>query len=169
MTESAERVVDRTQKLVSGAIVSSRAMRAVRIHRFGGLEVIVHEELPRPVPAQGQVLVRVKAAGVGPWDARIRSGGVLVSAVDQPDPAKAAQRGIPGVFFLVAVSAGGVMRIGELLDAGQLRTNVGDVRPLCEARLAHEMRAGRPHKPGDIVLAVEARMLEAVSPSRLGT
>jgi NADPH:quinone reductase-like Zn-dependent oxidoreductase len=153
MTESAERVVDRTQKLVSGAIVSSRAMRAVRIHRFGGLEV----------------LVRVKAAGVGPWDARIRSGGVLVSAVDQPDPAKAAQRGIPGVFFLVAVSAGGVMRIGELLDAGQLRTNVGDVRPLCEARLAHEMRAGRPHKPGDIVLAVEARMLEAVSPSRLGT
>ena len=74
MTESAGKVFDRREESVSVAEVSSPAMRAVRIHRFGGVEAIVHEELPRPIPAQGQVLVRVKAAGVGPWDAWIRSG-----------------------------------------------------------------------------------------------
>jgi NADPH:quinone reductase-like Zn-dependent oxidoreductase len=61
----------------------SRAMRAVRVHRFGGLEAIVYEEVSRPVPAEGQVLVRVKAAGVGPWDAWVWSGK---SALPQPLP-----------------------------------------------------------------------------------
>jgi NADPH:quinone reductase-like Zn-dependent oxidoreductase len=47
----------------------TRRMHAVRVHQFGGLEAIVYEEVSRPVPGAGQVLVRVKAAGVGPWDA----------------------------------------------------------------------------------------------------
>jgi NADPH:quinone reductase-like Zn-dependent oxidoreductase len=42
-------------------------MRAARIHSFGSPEVIVLEEMPKPVPAAGEVLVRIKAAGVGPW------------------------------------------------------------------------------------------------------
>jgi NADPH:quinone reductase-like Zn-dependent oxidoreductase len=41
-------------------------MRAARIHSFGSPEVIVLEEMPKPVPAAGEVLVRIKAAGVGP-------------------------------------------------------------------------------------------------------
>jgi NADPH:quinone reductase-like Zn-dependent oxidoreductase len=49
-------------------------MRATRIHRFGPPEVIAIEELPRPVPGPDQVLVRVEAAGVGPWDAWVRAG-----------------------------------------------------------------------------------------------
>lgn len=333
MTESAEKVFEPREESVSGDNVSSPAMRAVRIHEFGGVEVIVDEELPRPIPAQGQVLVRVKAAGVGPWDAWIRngksvlpqplpltlgsdlsgvvesvgpgvsgvqrgdevygvtnarftgawadyaiaeaamiapkperltyveaasvpvvastawqmvfdhgqvdetkrvlvqggagnvgsyavqlakwagaevvatartddvdyvytlgadrvidtntmrfeeevtdsdvvidtiggdvidrsfavlrSGGVLVSAVGPPDQDKATQRGVRAVFILVAVSSGGLMRIGELFDAYQLRTNVGEVLPLYDARLAHEMLAGKPHRPGKIVLSVD--------------
>src|SRR5579871_334409 len=47
-------------------------MKAARIHRFGPPEVIVIDDLPVPVPAADQVLVRVKCAGVGPWDALIR-------------------------------------------------------------------------------------------------
>jgi len=86
----------------------------------------------------------------------LRPGGVLVSAVGQPDQDKAAQRGVRAVFFLVAVSSGGLIRIGELLDAGRLRTNVGEVLPVCDARMAHEMPAGKPHKAGKIVLAVDA-------------
>src|SRR6478609_3908531 len=47
-------------------------MIAARIHEFGPPSVIVIEELPRPAPGHGEVLVRVAAAGVGPWDALIR-------------------------------------------------------------------------------------------------
>lgn len=49
-------------------------MKAVRVHEFGGLEAIVLEEVERPAPGDGEVLVRVRAAGVGPWDAWVRSG-----------------------------------------------------------------------------------------------
>jgi NADPH:quinone reductase-like Zn-dependent oxidoreductase len=49
-------------------------MKAARIHNFGGPEVIVLEDIPRSIPATGEILVRVAAAGVGPWDALIREG-----------------------------------------------------------------------------------------------
>jgi NADPH:quinone reductase-like Zn-dependent oxidoreductase len=58
-------------------------MKAVRIHRFGGPEVLSYEEVPRPNPGEGQVMVRLKAAGVGPWDSWVRSGQ---SALPQPLP-----------------------------------------------------------------------------------
>lgn len=40
-------------------------IKAVRIHQFGGLEDIMYEEVSPPAPGKEQVLVRVKAAGVG--------------------------------------------------------------------------------------------------------
>ncbi len=49
-------------------------MRAIRVHQFGGPEVLKVEEVPDPTPGPGQVVVRVKAAGVNPVDAYIRSG-----------------------------------------------------------------------------------------------
>ena len=49
-------------------------MKAVRIHRFGSPEVLSLEEMPKPKSGRGEVLVHVKAAGVGPWDTLIRSG-----------------------------------------------------------------------------------------------
>jgi NADPH:quinone reductase-like Zn-dependent oxidoreductase len=49
-------------------------MRAARVLRFGPPNVITNDDLPRPEPAPGQLLVRVKAAGVGKWDALIREG-----------------------------------------------------------------------------------------------
>ena len=58
-------------------------MKAARIHRFGPPEVIVLDNVPRPTPDPKQVLIRVAAAGVGPWDALIREGK---SAVDVPLP-----------------------------------------------------------------------------------
>ena len=54
-------------------------MKAVRIHRFGPPEVVIVDDLPLPSPGQGEVLVRVAAAGVGPWDAIIREGQSKVS------------------------------------------------------------------------------------------
>jgi NADPH:quinone reductase-like Zn-dependent oxidoreductase len=54
-------------------------MKAARIHNFGSPDVVMVEDVPRPVPAAGELLVRVVAAGVGPWDALIREGKSKVS------------------------------------------------------------------------------------------
>lgn len=49
-------------------------MKAVRIHTYGGPEVLVHEEVRRPQPKTGEVLVRVEAAAINPVDWKIREG-----------------------------------------------------------------------------------------------
>jgi len=54
-------------------------MKAVRIHRFGPPSVVVVEDIERPSPGPGEVLVRVAATGVAPWDALIREGQSKVS------------------------------------------------------------------------------------------
>lgn len=54
-------------------------MKAARIHSFGPPEVVVVEDVPMPSPGPGEVLVRVMAAGVAPWDAIIREGKSKVS------------------------------------------------------------------------------------------
>ena len=55
-------------------------MKAARIHRFGPPDVIVIDDVPEPRPGPGEVLVRVAAAGVGPWDALIREHKSVVNA-----------------------------------------------------------------------------------------
>ncbi len=58
-------------------------MMAWRVHAFGPPDVMRFERIPRPRPGPGEVLVKVKAAGVGPWDGWIRAGK---SALPQPLP-----------------------------------------------------------------------------------
>src|SRR6478609_2422804 len=50
--------------------------QAVRYDEFGGVEVLRVEEVDRPVPSEGEVLVRVKAAGINISEAAIRTGAV---------------------------------------------------------------------------------------------
>jgi NADPH:quinone reductase-like Zn-dependent oxidoreductase len=49
-------------------------LRALRIHGYGGPEVMRLEEAPRPIPGPGQVLVKVRAASVNPIDWKMRRG-----------------------------------------------------------------------------------------------
>jgi len=49
-------------------------MKAIRVHEFGGPEQLKLDEIPTPKPAAGQVLVRVHAAGVNPYDTYMRAG-----------------------------------------------------------------------------------------------
>jgi NADPH:quinone reductase-like Zn-dependent oxidoreductase len=54
-------------------------VKAARIHSFGPPDVVVVEDVPKPSPGPNEVLVRVMAAGVAPWDAIIREGKSKVS------------------------------------------------------------------------------------------
>lgn len=49
-------------------------MKAIRVKEFGGADVLRLEEVADPQPQAGQVVVRVRAAGVNPVDTYIRSG-----------------------------------------------------------------------------------------------
>jgi NADPH:quinone reductase-like Zn-dependent oxidoreductase len=58
-------------------------MKAACVLEFGPPSVITIDDSPRPKPSSGQLLVRVRAAGVGPWDALVRKGK---SGLKQPLP-----------------------------------------------------------------------------------
>jgi NADPH:quinone reductase-like Zn-dependent oxidoreductase len=51
-------------------------MKAVRFDRYGDLDVLDVVEVPDPTPGDGQALVRVKAAGINPGEAAIRTGAM---------------------------------------------------------------------------------------------
>jgi NADPH2:quinone reductase len=109
-------------------------MKAIRVHEFGGPEVLRLEEAPEPKPSAGQVLVRVRAAGVNPVDTYIRSG---VHAV------KPALPYTPGLD-----AAGEVEAVGEgvtRLAAGQRVYTAGSLTgayaelALCEESQCHPL------------------------------
>jgi NADPH2:quinone reductase len=49
-------------------------MKAIQVQKFGGPEVLELKEIPTPKPGKGEVLVKVKAAGVNPYDTYMRAG-----------------------------------------------------------------------------------------------
>ena len=53
-------------------------MKVIRVHEFGGPEVLKLEEVPTPRPAAGQVLVRIHSAGVNPYDTYMRNGAYAI-------------------------------------------------------------------------------------------
>src|SRR6476646_1835418 len=56
------------------ASATSQTMKAIRIHNYGGPEVLHYEDAPRPQPQASEVLIRVHAAGVNPIDWKVREG-----------------------------------------------------------------------------------------------
>ncbi len=49
-------------------------MKAVRIHAYGSADVLVYEDAPRPTAGDGDVLIRVHATTVNPFDCAVRAG-----------------------------------------------------------------------------------------------
>jgi NADPH:quinone reductase len=83
-------------------------MKAIQVHKFGGPEVLKLEEIPTPKPAAGQVLVRVHAAGVNPYDTYMRGG---TYAIKPPLP------------YTPGSDAAGVI---EAVGAGVTKVKLGD-------------------------------------------
>ena len=50
------------------------SMKAVRIHNYGGPDVLTYEDAPRPTAGPGEVLIRVHATTVNPFDCAARAG-----------------------------------------------------------------------------------------------
>ena len=83
-------------------------MRAVRVHRFGGPEVLSVDEIDEPRAGPGEVVVRVRAAGVNPADTYVRSG---------------AYRLTPALPFIPGGDAGGEI---DALGEGVTTFSIGD-------------------------------------------
>jgi NADPH:quinone reductase-like Zn-dependent oxidoreductase len=79
-------------------------MKAVVVHEYGGPEVLKFEEYPDPVPGPGEVLVRVAATSVNPFDYKRRAGSMKESYPIQ----------FPGVIGVDI--AGTVVKIGPGVD-----------------------------------------------------
>ncbi|KAA0595345.1 NADP-dependent oxidoreductase [Azospirillum lipoferum] len=62
----------------------TKTMKAVRLHAFGGPEVLVYEDAPKPEPKPGEVLIRVHAVGVNPPDWYLRDGYRMLPPEWQP-------------------------------------------------------------------------------------
>ena len=84
----------------------------------------------------------------------LKRGGILVSSAAVPSKERAEQYGVQAVFFLVRVTASRLKQIAELIDAGELKTEVGEVLWLDEALKGHEMLEGAPHRRSKIVIKV---------------
>jgi NADPH:quinone reductase-like Zn-dependent oxidoreductase len=68
------------------ASMTTTTMKAVRLHEFGGPEVLRYEDAPRPVIGSGEVLVRVHAASLNPPDLYMRDGYRTMPPEWQPNP-----------------------------------------------------------------------------------
>lgn len=83
-------------------------MRAIQIHRLGDPEVLEVHEIPIPAPGPGEVLVKVGAAGVNPYETYMRAGTYAIK---------------PALPFTPGSDAAGVV---EALGAGVTKVKVGD-------------------------------------------
>lgn len=146
-------------KQVAREVIATASTDDLEYVRTLGADRVIDGKKARIDEEVGDVDVVIDTVG---GDPQVRSfgvlkrGGVLVSAVSAPDQDKAAERGVRGLFFYVDVSTGRLEQIAAQIDAGRLRTRVGDVLPLADARIAHEMLAGKTHKRGKIVLTLDA-------------
>src|SRR5229473_305012 len=59
---------------------SRQMMKAVVVHKYGGPEELKFEEFPDPVPGAGEVLVRIAATSINPFDIMRRSGAAKDAA-----------------------------------------------------------------------------------------
>jgi NADPH:quinone reductase-like Zn-dependent oxidoreductase len=138
-------------------VVATAATRDAKFVRGLGAERVVDYQDERFEDALAPVDIVLDLVG-GETQERslqvLKPGGILVSAVSPIPEAAQTRHGVRAIFFYVEVTTERLRQIAQLFDQGTLRTRLGTILPLDEARTAHEMLAGAPHLPGKIVLKV---------------
>ena len=109
-------------------------MKAIRVHEFGGPEVLRLEEVDDPRPGRGQVVVRVRAAGVNPVDTYIRSGTYRVKPPTPYTPGSDAS----GVIESVGEGVAGVAAGDRVYTAGTLSGVYAELA-LCDVAQTHRL------------------------------
>jgi NADPH2:quinone reductase len=112
-------------------------MRAIQVSEFGGPEVLRLVDLPDPAPGPGQVLVRVRAVGVNPYDTYMRTGNY---ATKPPLPYIP---GADGAGVVEAVGAGADRTVGSRVFFGGTATHKSygayAERVVCEQQQLHSL------------------------------
>lgn len=101
------------------------------------------------LPPVDAVLDTVGGDTVRRCSGAVKAGGRLVSVASTQLPQRA---GMQSVFFYAEVTSERLRTVTDLFERRKISPRVGSVLPLAEARSAHEMLAGAPHKNGKIVL-----------------
>ena len=83
----------------------------------------------------------------------VKPGGALISTVQEPDKAKAAEKQLTAKRYMAEPNADHLKRIGELIDAGKVKVVVAETFPLEQAAAAHASLQN-DHPRGKIVLKV---------------
>ena len=83
----------------------------------------------------------------------VKPGGALISTVQDPDKAKAAEKQLTAKRYMAEPNADHLKRIGELIDAGKVKVVVAETFPLEQAAAAHASLQN-DHPRGKIVLKV---------------
>jgi NADPH2:quinone reductase len=112
-------------------------MKAIRVSAFGGPEVLTVEEAPDPRPGSGEVLVRVKAAGVNPYDTYMRSGGYGAGNPKLPWTPGSDAAGV-----VEAVGADVALKPGQRVYTAGTITGAYAERALCKLAQVHPLPEG---------------------------
>lgn len=127
-----------------------------RVRNLGAKTVLNYQtdSFEKTIPQVDAALDLVGGKALEQALGKVKSGGVLVSVVSTgPLPQRP---GVRSVFFYADVTTARLDLLTERFDEGKLATHVGSVLPLEDARTAHRMLAGAPHKSGKIVLEMAA-------------
>ena len=108
-------------------------MKAIRVHEFGGPEVMKLEEMPDLTPGPGQVVVSVKAAGVNPVDSYIRTGTYYLK------PSLPYTPGMDAAGTVEAVGQRESVEVGERVYVAGTLSGAYAAQALCDASQVHRL------------------------------
>jgi NADPH:quinone reductase-like Zn-dependent oxidoreductase len=135
------------------SVVAVARARDAQLLKSLGVESIVDSDAPnfeRELPPVDAILDTVGASAVERCLGALKKGGKVVSLVSSEPLLQRSD--VQAIFFYAEVTTSRLKTLNMLFEKGTISARVGSVLPLAEAREAHLMLAGAPHKPGKIVL-----------------